>query len=89
MLRASSRTSTTAGTLEGAMTEVLAAQGLLRGALPPGWRAHPPTYDPDAQQWSIWAVPRPPIAVHPVRGSGPTEAAAVVDLAARLRVRFG
>lgn len=71
------------------MTEVLAAQGLLRGALPPGWRAHPPTYDPDAQQWSIWAVPRPPIAVHPVRGSGPTEAAAVVDLAARLRVRFG
>jgi hypothetical protein len=89
VVRVSSRPATTQGTVAGEVPGVVAAWEVLQDALPPGWRAHPPTYDPDAQRWSVWAVPRPPIAVHPVRGGGATEAMALADLAASLRARFG
>jgi hypothetical protein len=71
------------------MTDVDAAWTILRRALPHGWRAREPTYDPAARVWSVWAVPPPPLRILPVRGGAATEAAAIVDLAAKLAGRFG
>jgi hypothetical protein len=51
-----------------------AAWAILREALPDGWRVNEPLYDPDRQGWSVWAVPRPPIRVLPIRGSGASAA---------------
>ena len=67
--------------------QLQAAWTILQDALRDGWRVHEPRYDPDHHVWSVWAVPRPPIRVLPVRGGGATEAEALVDLAATLRAR--
>jgi hypothetical protein len=64
-----------------------AAWAILRDALPDGWRVNEPSYDPDHHRWSVWAVPRPPIRVLPIRGGGASEAEALVNLAATLRAR--
>ncbi|MFI5261266.1 MAG: hypothetical protein ACHQZR_01775 [Candidatus Limnocylindrales bacterium] len=71
------------------MTDADAAWTILQQALPKGWRVREPTFDPDGHVWSVWAVPPAPIRVLPVRGGGPTEAAAMVDLATKLRDRVG
>lgn len=54
-----------------------------------GWQATRPTYNPDSRLWSAWAVPPGSVPVLPVRGFGPTAAAAVLDVAARLAELFG
>jgi len=64
-----------------------AAWTILREALPDGWRVNEPLYDADHHTWSVWAVPRPPIRVLPIRGGGASEAEALVNLAATLRAR--
>ena len=58
-------------------------------ALRDGWQATRPTYNPDSRLWSAWAVPPGSVPVMPVRGFGPTAAAAVLDVAARLSELFG
>lgn len=58
-------------------------------ALRDGWQATRPTYNPDSRLWSAWAVPPGSVPVLPVRGFGPTAAAAVLDVAARLGEPFG
>lgn len=66
-----------------------AAWVILRRALPLGWRIGDPIFEPDSRVWSVWALPHPPVRVMPIRGAGPTEAAALVDLATKLRARSG
>ena len=58
-------------------------------ALRDGWQATRPTYNPDSRLWSAWAVPPGSVPVLHVRGFGPTAAAAVLDVAARLGELFG
>lgn len=58
-----------------------------RLAIPLGWRLGELIYDPDRRLWSVWALPHPPVRVMPLRGAGPTEAAALIDLATKLRAR--
>jgi hypothetical protein len=58
-------------------------------ALRDGWQATRPTYNPDTRLWSAWAVPSGSVPVLPVHGFGPTAAAAVLDVAARLSELFG
>ena len=58
-------------------------------ALRRGWQATRPTYNPDSRLWSAWAIPPDSVPVLPVRGFGPTAAAAVLDVAARLGELFG
>jgi hypothetical protein len=58
-------------------------------ALPEGWRAGRPSYDPGHGRWDVWAIgPKrggrhgpPPESI---RGEGPDELAALIDLAERL-----
>ena len=68
------------------------AWGALREVLPRGWRTGPPSFDPATQLVEIVALGAKHGGRHgpppeSVSGFGPDEAAAVLDLAARLSAR--
>jgi hypothetical protein len=70
------------------MTDREAAWDAVREALPAGWTVGPPTYDPGVGGWSITArtvaatrLKRP----QTVRGTGPDETAALLNVNDRLR----
>ena len=63
----------------------------LHGALPPGWRAGPASYDPARHRWTVAAWSPVGGRRHPpgetLMGSGVDELAAVTDLAMTLEER--